>query len=282
MDRIHFIEFHEQAWVPSMIRDYVTDALQFGFNLFELYGRTVALVERALDATGSRSIVDLCSGGGGPWIELSRGLEARRTKAGKTAVTITLTDKFPNLGAFERLKTVSKGRLSFYPGPVEATNLPEELTRTQASLRTSFTSFHHFRPKQARAILQNAVDSGDAIGVFEATRRAPMTILAGIGFVLVLFLATPWMRPFRWSRLLFTYLLPIVPFFLWFDGIVSNLRSYGPGELRELTGQLGANGKKYHWETGELATRFTPITYLIGWPVSGDPGISDFSALLRA
>jgi hypothetical protein len=266
MPRIHFIEFHEQSWVPSLIRDYVTDALQFGFNLFHFYGRAAPLVERALDANGSTSIVDLCSGGGGPWIELSRKLEASRTEAGKPPLTITLTDKFPNRNAFEQLKTASENRLSFYPEPVDATNLPAELKQSRPLLRTSFTSFHHFRPNDALAILQNAVDSGDAIGIFEAPRRAPMTMFASFGFVLVLFFATPWMRPFRWSRLLFTFLLPIVPFFLWFDGVVSNLRSYRPSEMQALTELLHKNGQKYYWETGELQTRFTPITYLIGWP----------------
>ena len=37
MRRIQFIEFHDQPWFPSSVRDYVTDALQFGFNLFNVY-----------------------------------------------------------------------------------------------------------------------------------------------------------------------------------------------------------------------------------------------------
>jgi len=44
-------------------------------------------------------------------------------------------------------------------------NVPAELK----GLRTMFTSFHHFLPEEARAVLQNAVDAGEGIGIFEIT-----------------------------------------------------------------------------------------------------------------
>ena len=33
--------------------------------------------------------------------------------------------------------------------------------------------------------------------------------------------ATPFVRPFRWSRLLFTYVIPLIPLLVLFDGTVS-------------------------------------------------------------
>ena len=74
MRRVQLIEIHEQPWFPSFLRDLATDALQFGFNLLNVYGRVAPLVQNALDTTGKRSVVDLCSGGGGPWLELSQTL----------------------------------------------------------------------------------------------------------------------------------------------------------------------------------------------------------------
>ena len=47
-------------------------------------------------------------------------------------------------------------------------------------------------------------------------------------------LMTPFMRPFRWSRLLLTYPLPLVPLTCLWDGIVSQLRAYTADELVEL------------------------------------------------
>jgi hypothetical protein len=141
-------------------------------------------------------------------------------------------------------------------------NVPAELT----GFRTMFTSFHHFVPEKARAILQNTVDAGEGIGLFEIARRAPSTISLVFAFALLLFVCTPWIRPFRWSRLLWTYLIPIVPFVLLFDGVVSCLRTYRPQELRELVEKLTAS--EYQWEIGEHSTGKVPITYLIGYPTA--------------
>jgi hypothetical protein len=129
-----------------------------------------------------------------------------------------------------------------------------------------FTSFHHFQPAEARAILQNAVDARQAIGIFEVTRRAPAAIALMFLWALLPFLFTPWIRPFRWSRLLLTYVLPVIPFVLLFDGIVSCLRSYRPQELRELIANLPP--AEYYWDVGERSNSSgrVPIAYLIGYP----------------
>jgi len=267
MRRIQFFELHEQAWFPAPLRDGVTDALQFGIRRLHFYAPIVPMLERAIDATESQSIVDMCSGGGGPWIDLSRQLEGRRAPSPNAEgqapdFQVLLTDKYPNLRAFENVKAASSNRVDFYPASVDAMKVPEELQ----GLRTMFTSFHHFPPDQARAILQNAVDAGKGIGIFELPRRAPSTILLTFGFVLMLFVCTPWIRPFRWSRLLWTYLIPIVPFALLFDGVVSCLRTNRPEELREMVG--GLSGTEYRWEMGEALGGGTPITYLVGSPLT--------------
>ena len=82
----------------------------------------------------------------------------------------------------------------------------------------------------------------------------------------MLFVFTPMIRPFRWSRLLCTYVVPIIPLVLLFDGVVSCLRTYRPQELREMIKKLA--GIEYQWEIGEhsRASGRAPITYLIGYP----------------
>jgi hypothetical protein len=57
-------------------------------------------------------------------------------------------------------------------------------------------------------------------------------------------------------------------FVLFFDGILSCLRTYSPKELLQLTSGLSASG--YRWEVGEEGRRGLsgPITYLIEYPPS--------------
>jgi hypothetical protein len=265
MRRVQFIELHEQPWFPASLRADVTDALQFGFNLLHAYDPIAPLVQSVIDSTGNgtnatQSIVDMCSGGGGPWLDLVRNLRGRHAAAGSADLQVWLTDKYPNLEAFESVSASSHHHINFYPEPVDAMKVPRALK----GLRTMFTSFHHFPPEDARAILQNAVDAGESIGIFEATKRAPSTIGLIFAGVLLMFVHTPRIRPFRWSRLLWTYLVPIIPLVLLFDGVVSCLRTYRPQELRELVEKLTAC--TYQWQIGELAGRRAPVTYLIGYP----------------
>ncbi len=84
---------------------------------------------------------------------------------------------------------------------------------------------------------------------------------------LMVLLTTPLIRPFRWSRLFWTYLIPVVPLTSLFDGLVSCMRTYSAQELRELA--EGAGTKTYLWEIGELkrTAGLIRITYLVGVPV---------------
>jgi hypothetical protein len=262
MRRIQLIEIHEQSWFPSSIRDEITDALQFGLNLLGAYRPILPLLQSVLDSARSGAIVDMCSGGGGPWFDLARRIRPHTQNGETPGLKIWLTDKYPNLGTYENTAPRFGNHIAFYPKSVNAMNVPGELK----GLRTMFTSFHHFSPEEARAILQNAVDSGEGIGIFEITRRTPSGITLVYAWVFLLFVCTPWIRPFRWSRLLWTYLVPVIPFVLFFDGAVSCLRTYRPQELQEIVATLSAEG--YRWEVGEHRAGKVPITYLIGRPTS--------------
>jgi hypothetical protein len=251
-----FFEFHDQKWFPKSLRDGVTDALQFILSLCGIYRPIVLLLNKAVEATGAARIVDICSGGGGPWLWLYCLL---RVSNGRT-IEVCLTDKYPNIAAFENARRKTSGRITFYRGFVDAASLPRELS----GFRTLFTSFHHFTPDEAVAILQNAADDGQGIGVFEAAKRDPLTILLTALMPLAGILTAPFARPFRISRLFWTYVIPMIPFVLFFDGVVSCLRAYSQKELSLLAEQVKA--ENYVWQVGERSGGLAPITFLVGYP----------------
>src|ERR1700691_4452850 len=98
MRHIQFIELHDQPWFPPSLRDDVIDALQFGLSLLNTYAPIAPLLHGAIDSSRSRSIVDMCSGGGGPWLCLSRKLSG-----GAQTIHVCLTDKYPNIRALQNL-----------------------------------------------------------------------------------------------------------------------------------------------------------------------------------
>ena len=243
MGRLHLLEIHDQPWCPRSLRDALTDFLQFTITLGRGYAAVAPLLRDAITRAGATRVVDLCSGAGGPW----RALRA------EIPVPVLLTDKYPNRAA-------RAGPLPFHPEPVDATAVPAGLR----GFRTLFTSFHHFRPAEARGILADAVRQGQGIGVFEVSRRAPREIAVIALTWLAVLVFVPFIRPIRWSRLAWTYLPPVLPLVGLFDGVVSCLRTYSPVELRELLLGLDA----YDWRLGETRSRWSPlaVTYLVGVP----------------
>jgi hypothetical protein len=254
--RARFFEFHDQPWFPKTIRDGVTDALQFILSLGGVYRSIAPRLSEAIEVCWAERVVDLCSGGGGPWMWLRRSVSV----ANGRPVMVYLTDKYPNISAFDSAEEKTGGQIAFYSQSVDASNLPAELW----GFRTLFTSFHHFAPDEAVAILQNAVDSGQGIGIFEAPRRHPLTILATVLMLLGGFLTAPFIRPFSILRLFWTYVIPVIPLVLLFDGVVSCLRAYSQNELAELVRQVKSGN--YMWQIGEQPGGLTPITFLIGTP----------------
>jgi len=259
MKRLHLIEIEDQAWCPTLIRDCVTDYLQHVINGANAYAPIAEQLRSAVARAAAGRIVDLCSGGGGPWPRLEQTFAEHGP-----SVEILLTDLHPNAGAMKRAQARSAGRLKYHPYMVSALRVPSELT----GFRTLFSSFHHFRPEEARAIIRDAVASRSGIGIFEGTQRRPAAILAMLLTPLVVWLVTPAIRPFHWARLLWTYLIPVVPLVVLFDGIVSCLRTYTVAELEEFTAVVSQSG--YEWEIGEERAKgmLAPVTYLIGYPTN--------------
>ncbi|MBC7173515.1 MAG: hypothetical protein H5U40_13830 [Polyangiaceae bacterium] len=82
---------------------------------------------------------------------------------------------------------------------------------------------------------------------------------------------TPFIRPFRWSRLVFTYAVPLLPLFVLWDGLMSMLRIYSPDELRALVREVSA--ERYDWEIGSFSPGVPGaprMVYLIGTPRERD------------
>jgi hypothetical protein len=259
MRRFHLIEIADQPWCPAAVRDALTGYLQFVLHLTQPYHPLLPRLRQALVQTGASQIVDLCSGAGGPWLQFSTELAG----AEGTRLAICLTDRYPNLPAFRRLQAVSAGRITFRPEPLDARAVPQDLV----GFRTLFASLHHFPPHDARRILADAVQRGEGIAVVEATQRSRRALLLMALLPLAILLVTPFIRPLRWARLFWTYLVPVVPLVALMDGVVSCLRTYTPAELHQLIAGLGV--ETYHWEIGTEAVRGTPIpiTYLIGYPL---------------
>ena len=59
MARLHLFEFEDQQWFPKIIRNYMTDFLQFVANTFKLFKDAPAILKKGVVASGTNQIIDL-------------------------------------------------------------------------------------------------------------------------------------------------------------------------------------------------------------------------------
>lgn len=257
--RLHGIELLDIPRCPRVIRDGATDYLQFIIRTGNAYGPIVPMLAQALAKKQISGIVDLCSGGGGPWPELRKSLVANGAPG---QLRVHLTDLYPNVEAF----TNAAARDVLVTGRHEAFDI-ERYSIPMHGLRTFFSSFHHFTPDVAKQVLRNAARDGDGVLIAEVTNRRVSAMLFMLLAPLLVWLATPRLRPFRWSRLFFTYAIPAIPFVVCYDGVVSCFRTYNLDELRGLT--TSVEDLHYEWQLGLAYGRGPlPVTYALGFPTS--------------
>jgi len=271
MRRHHLGEIEDKLWVPSTLRNLMTDILEFIVVKYQIYVPVIPLIKEAMEHMKTGRIIDLCSGSSGPWSQILASLQEQQESA-----SVTLTDKYPNLQAFEEIKERSGSKIQYVAEAVDATNVPAYLK----GMRTIFSAFHHFEPGAARKILQNAVNSRSAIGIFEFTEKRLRKIPLALLLPLFVFLITLFIKPKTFKMLLWANIIPVIPLIFTYDAIISSMQTYSPEDLKELV--KGIHSEGYEWKIGQTPSkvRSIRITYLVGFPK--DPTMSPTQLPLEA
>jgi len=255
LKRFRLFEWHEQTWVPRLLRNAITDYLSVFLGYYKIYIPVVPILADMLKKTGCNKVFDFCSGSGGPLLDIQKKLEEEYG----LSITVELSDKFPQ-GKYSITQT--NAVIQYHASSVDVLTFAKP---TQA-VRTLFTAYHHFRPQAAREILAKAMAQREAIAIFEFSRNHwQHYMLDAFAPFSVLLLNHKIRKKGFWYKF-WVYVIPIVPLFTWWDAVVSNLRVYSPAQLKKLIEDM--EGGDYRWEIGTMPAglRFYRLTYLLGWP----------------
>ncbi|KAI5464769.1 hypothetical protein BGZ63DRAFT_421768 [Mariannaea sp. PMI_226] len=259
--RMHLFEIDDQPWFPTTLRANIQDALTRAWNshtpLQSISPARLAakiLIEDFGDTLPDYTIVDFCAGGGGPTPSIERTVNAHLRSRNLDPVRFVLTDLHPNIEAWD--KVARKNPLITYESQgVDASAAPEHLVHRhdgKKTLRLFNLAFHHFDDPLATAILRDTVETSQGFAIFELQDRSFASVVTltmlGIGALL----EAPrqaWVKRSP-STLIFTYLIPILPFVLVFDGFMSALRTRSPDEVESLLRACGADTSKWEIRSG--------------------------------
>ncbi|KAH6679304.1 hypothetical protein B0J14DRAFT_294651 [Halenospora varia] len=299
--RIHFYEINDQTWFPQYLREKVQSCLTLCWTFRAPLLQKVSpaeLVASTLYRTLSDDVtkytyVDFCAGAGGPtpFIEkdLNTQLSSRMTNGssgsnadnkgltprsprnasatGNGTVKFVLTDLHPHIPDWTEASKKSEN-LSFVSDSVDAANAPSSLNGGEGKkiFRLYNLAFHHFDDRLGSDILRNTIETADGFGIFELQERTISSLITIFAMGLLMFAITPfyfWRSP---GHLFFTYIIPIIPFVLVFDGYISSLRTRSAEEVQALMKECGASCDGWSVKSGHEQHTFPTgyMTWVIG------------------
>jgi SAM-dependent methyltransferase len=264
LPRIQAFEFNDHPRAPAALRATIVEALSLTLEWGGILRGLAPVLSDFLERAGTRDVLDLGSGGGGP----AKILAPLLRKRGWTG-TITLTDLFPHAALWSDL-AAKDASLRFETASVDATAIPKELS--QGRTRTIINVLHHLPPPVARGVIEDAVRSRAPLFIAEGFERNPLRFLPFAPAGVPALFATPLFAPSaRAQRIALTWLSPIALVCSVWDGVVSTLRVYSEAELRAMVPPSSDDpSTDYTWRYGQY--HFAPFGrgyYFCGLPSAG-------------
>ncbi|KAI9791260.1 MAG: hypothetical protein M1835_000460 [Candelina submexicana] len=298
-------EIDDQEFTPANIRFLVQELLTaFWTARVPLIQRTspaslaASVILHTLSTYPSDSsepeimIVDFASGAGGPTPTIERIVNTERRKRGQKEIVFTLSDIKPHIEAWRRASKQSMF-LDHISRSVDATNPPQEVTsgrygERKRVFRLYCLAFHHFDDDMAKKVLESTLETSDGFAyvpflcltatvdnitnvtrIVELVSRQVSSFILMLLYIPTIFVVTIFWYPFSLEMLFYTYVIPIVPFIVVFDGFISALRTRTFGEVLTLVDRSWAvtRSERTNVAYAKEGWTFEAGEQLHSWPV---------------
>ncbi|MEL6674823.1 MAG: hypothetical protein AAFR61_21625 [Bacteroidota bacterium] len=225
MKRKQVPQFTNQAWFPQHLKTLIYEFMSWFVGKIGAARPFLPVVEKGLLHTPNQTLINI-------EVDAGAGMETLE----------------PHLPAQVQIKEVALS----------------DFHTTEAGLYTMVNAFHQLPANEAQALLTDVAQSRNPVMILEGNNDSLWQVVGMTIFVpLTVLLTAPLVTPFRWTRLLFTYLIPILPIITLIDGFLALFKLYAPGDLDELTSRVPVSN--YAWESGKMDNgRGGKIMYLLG------------------
>lgn len=214
------------------------------------------LIKNLAEDLSSYTYIDFCAGGGGPTPSIERTINNYLKAHSRPQVDFVLSDLHPNINAWEKVARQSP-RITYEPQSIDASNAPKRFVERgdgKKVMRLFNLAFHHFDDPLAKNILRDTVKTSEGFAIFELQERdlaSFITVtLMGIGIMLTApYWAWKWRSP---AALFYSWVIPIVPFVLVFDGYISAMRTRTADEVEALLRDCGTDTSDWVIQSGRV------------------------------
>ncbi|KAM6524626.1 hypothetical protein FALCPG4_010235 [Fusarium falciforme] len=260
--RMHLFEIDDQPWFSPSLRVIVQAILAQTWSMdLSIPIRSPAqiaaskLIQHLDSSLSSLRFVDFCAGAGGPSPLIERQVNTYLRNSNREEVDFVLTDIHPNIDAWARIASQNP-HITYEGQSVDASRAPERLTQSKdgrSVFRLFNLAFHHFDDDLARRILKDTVERKQGFAIFELQNRSVLSFMADLLLPIGVILSAPYYA-LKWgapSVFIFTWLIPVIPLVLIWDGVVSSLRTREPEEVEALLRSCGADATGWEMRSGK-------------------------------
>lgn len=225
----YYFEFCEHSEMPEWLRGDLFLSLAWLQGAFGLKQILTSVVPKLIGLSGAKRLIELGSGSGDGLVCVADGMSQ---DSANCAFEMIATDKYPHVVIWNS-KLANYSSVSWSEQPVGFEDFEQVLGGQvlKDGIILLVSAFHHMSPATAREFLERAAKSGASVLVIEPLERnLKGLILGGLTFVPALLFPIQVLRKNRpsfgrWIRLaVFHWIVPLIPFFLFHDGIVSAYR----------------------------------------------------------
>jgi hypothetical protein len=210
-------ELEDYDWFPPVLRRQQLQYIGWLAQWQRLYQPMVAHLQELVKRQRPSVIQDVCSGSGRPFMAVMRELQ--------NAPPGLLSDWHPDK------QFVNTDKLQYISEPVNVL----ELTPHPGYCYTMFNAFHHFSAEMQSQLFQKMKATGSPFVVVEVLQpNLPAYLKVLLSATLIQVLTAPFVKPFSWLRLLFTWLLPVNIITVLYDGVISVMKSKTAVQYRRL------------------------------------------------
>jgi hypothetical protein len=218
-------ELEDLPYFSPLLRNFQTEFIGFVVTRFNVYQAFIKHIQSLPQP--QQPMIDLCSGSGEPAIHIF--------KESNCFSDLILSDKFPN-------RLINADKISYLPDSMDVLKMEFH----SGVCYTMFNAFHHFKDEDKLKIGQKILSSGSQ-SYFVEILEPTIICLLKVLFITTLgnLLLTPFIRPVSFTRIFFTYIIPVNIFTITYDGIVSVLKSRTINKYRKLFAGLGESVKVF-------------------------------------
>ena len=224
---LYLFEFCDQTWVPSGARECLFEIMDWCNSGARSFNRDVAdTALRLAEELGTDTIVELGAGRAPVTSFLAEDSRAKE-------YTLVPCDLFPNESVYRDLETRYEGQVKPIYEPVDITVRHEAL----ADKVLVMAGMMHHVPFSLRSSVLSALSATNARNViFEPLRRTWISMFFTL-FAIFPAIALPagyFRAPGQLRRVLWCWLIPIVPMMFLWDGLTSCLRQWSAAEYLDV------------------------------------------------